>query len=86
VVCGWTRARLCVVTRPHSQSKKCATCKRAAREVKRLAREKTKAAREVKRQAREVKRLAREKIKADREIEREAREAARTVPCVSHFV
>jgi hypothetical protein len=22
VVCGWTRARLCVVTRPHSQSKK----------------------------------------------------------------
>ena len=43
----------------------CATCKLAAREVKRL---------------------AREKIKADREIEREAREAARTVPCVSHFV
>ena len=61
----------------------CATCKVAAREVKRLAREKAKAAREVKRLAREkAKRLA-EKDKADREIENKAREVA-CMSCCLH--
>ena len=57
----------------------CATCKLAAREVKRLAREKAKADRKAKRLAREkAKRLAREKAKADREAKRLARDDIRS--------